>query len=328
MENENSFIIQTPIKVQTRSKTRKQKYVSDNKQTTIKHYLSPHNLNNHDKNYVINSFNSPKVSNSPKIFNSPIAKENNSLYKDKYEIMNPLESDKVKPRRARIKKSEDANQAKITTFFLTPKREEAQKLSNESENFEDEKKDVMLSVLELKKKWAESDEKLENLKAIQVIAKKWENLYQTHEEEMKQEENERLAKLERFKNIDIKNCKHLTLDNLDQLVDENFKWLDNTLQGHRYCKRHELYYKGISGLFYNDSCSVFDTSQIRHIISLFRKNFDDGDFKKYSNYYWAVLLPEFTLKIFMDMYDMSEKDAMEYLKFYPDTDDDDLDFNI
>lgn len=172
---------------------------------------------------------------------------------------------------------------------------------------------------QMKKKWAETDEKIKNLKEIMELTRESEQNFYKRKEAERLQEQKRLEELAKRNNIEIKNCKTLSLTEIQNLFENNLDFLINIKNGTTFSQRHKLYNEGAKGLLYNDSCSVFTKEQINKIVDLLHNHFDEGNPLHLSRYYWGVLLPELTLKIFRDMYQMNEEDALYYLKFMPDS---------
>ncbi|XP_030752485.1 uncharacterized protein LOC115879686 [Sitophilus oryzae] len=118
-------------------------------------------------------------------------------------------------------------------------------------------------------------------------------------------------------------CKHLSLEEITEKFDENVTYLESILTGKLFSERHKIFHKKKVGtnilskkdLTYNTSTIVFTHEQVDHIVALMEEKFDHDHTK--SAYFFKVLLPEFCLKLFMDVHEMSRRQATNYLDERP-----------
>ncbi|CAH0553409.1 unnamed protein product [Brassicogethes aeneus] len=122
--------------------------------------------------------------------------------------------------------------------------------------------------------------------------------------------------------IETLSCKLLTTDKLTDLFYENKSYLQDILNGKQYSERHERFYNynptydlTTMDLNYNTSMIVFTYDQIELLTDLLTENFDREE--KLTSYFFKVLLPEFCIKIFMDVHDMTYEEALMYLETRP-----------
>lgn len=115
----------------------------------------------------------------------------------------------------------------------------------------------------------------------------------------------------------ILDCKQLTLKEIKQYFEKNICFLMNIMSGEHYCKRHsEFKQKHLQNSEYyltvSFSMIAFSFEQIHEMANLMSECFDSDNEK--DEYFFKVLIPELCLKIFMNTHNMSEEEAVDYLK--------------
>lgn len=116
-------------------------------------------------------------------------------------------------------------------------------------------------------------------------------------------------------------CKHLTLEDINEQFKKNLSFLSGILKGHTPSDRHQQYNDKMNrihkftNLTFSTSTIVFGFEQLDLIISLLHEEFDP--LYKKTCYIFKVLLPELCLKIFMDIHNMNKTDAISYLDKRP-----------
>ncbi|KAB0801128.1 hypothetical protein PPYR_05482 [Photinus pyralis] len=126
--------------------------------------------------------------------------------------------------------------------------------------------------------------------------------------------------------VPILDCKHLTEDQLQILLEQNYLFAHNIFHGITKNARHDRFkatkYHRItfskSNLIYNTSMIVFSYEQKRFMLKYLYSKFDnEGEFHTQTDYFFKVLLPELCTKIFMDTYQMTKEEAESYLAVRP-----------
>lgn len=128
---------------------------------------------------------------------------------------------------------------------------------------------------------------------------------------------------ESTKNIKKKlDCKHLSLLEIDAYFKKYETRISQIYDGKQYCERHIRFKKQVKSkafsrcsLTYNVSMITFTFEQHDYMARLMRKHFEGAEVILSSNseYYFKVLIPEFCLLIFNDVYNMNREEGLDYL---------------
>lgn len=113
------------------------------------------------------------------------------------------------------------------------------------------------------------------------------------------------------------NCHHLSESDLESYFLKFSDSMKNISNGTEFSQRHQTYKDcySRSRLTYNFSTSVFNKNQLEYLMEKTEKEFDPDDER--TDYLFMVLLPELCFKIFMDHFEMTKEEAVDYLRKRP-----------
>lgn len=119
----------------------------------------------------------------------------------------------------------------------------------------------------------------------------------------------------------IFDCKHMSDEDITEAFEKNLSFMKDIFNGTRYSKRHELFHRKTSvstsfiekNLIYNTSMITFTQEQKKILLKMMIKTFT----QQHMDYFFQVLLPELCLKIFIDEHNMTNEDAVKYLREGP-----------
>lgn len=122
-------------------------------------------------------------------------------------------------------------------------------------------------------------------------------------------------------NRNIFDCKHMSDEAITEAFEKNLSYMEEICNGTRYSKRHELFHrqKSVStsfiekNLIYNTSMITFTQEQKKILLKMMIKTFT----QLHMDYFFKVLLPELCLKIFIDEHNMTNEEAVNYLRECP-----------
>lgn len=119
------------------------------------------------------------------------------------------------------------------------------------------------------------------------------------------------------KTIPLLSCEHLSQFELDKYVIKYLDYLKDISKGVEYSQRHETYNKhnSKSKLTFSFSMIVYKESQLEYLTERIEELLDPEG--KRTEYLFMVILPELCLKIFMNEFEMSKTEAVDYLNRRP-----------
>lgn len=170
------------------------------------------------------------------------------------------------------------------------------------------------------RKIAEEQQRMHEL--IQQKSKKFRETVKKVEEVMKID----IKKKKMPKNL--KHCKDLTKSEVKELFAQNVEFLDDIYYDRKYNARHEIFKTDTphnngtdKDLRINEAALAFEENILTYIVKLFRRRYigkakSTGYYNK-DNFFYKVLLPEYSLKIFCDIHEMITEEGLAYLKSIP-----------
>ncbi|CAG9760599.1 unnamed protein product [Ceutorhynchus assimilis] len=116
--------------------------------------------------------------------------------------------------------------------------------------------------------------------------------------------------------IKLLDCKHVSLEEINEQFIENKTTLLNIKNGTQYSEKHQHFHKTNSNMPpYNPSNLVFSYPQINCMANLIREEFDPEE--RHLRYTFGVLIPELCLLIFMHTHKMNKEETVKYLDERP-----------
>lgn len=126
----------------------------------------------------------------------------------------------------------------------------------------------------------------------------------------------------------LKHCKDLTKSEVKKRFAKDVDFLDDIYYDRKYNARNEIFKTDTplnigtdKDLRINEAAHAFEEDILIYIVKLFRRRYvgkskSAGYYYK-DNFFYKVLLPEYSFKIFCDIHEMNNAEAFEYLKSIP-----------
>jgi hypothetical protein len=127
-----------------------------------------------------------------------------------------------------------------------------------------------------------------------------------------QNEMDNIALKEYFRTHDIDS---ITCEILDRKFKLHKPYLENIMDGKIYCLRHFNFIQSNGIVQYADVCLVLNEHNSKYICRMMGEMFcsSDMEYIKKLGYFLKVLLPEFLIKLFMDIYDITYNESFDKL---------------